>query len=105
MVNNAATEVPGDIELCLVDHFRLTQDVNLNGMIAVTKAVLPMIRKTKGMSVAYYFGIQALGGGLRGGLGTKLALNSSLRTVTTGISPVTYVFSYKTSFMQKSKAG
>lgn len=48
VVNNAGIEVPGDIELCLVDHFRFCQEVNLNGMIAVTKAVLPMIRRSKG---------------------------------------------------------
>ncbi|CAC5380366.1 E1.1.1.30 [Mytilus coruscus] len=51
IINNAGFGIPGDIEFCLLDHYRKCQEVNLNGQIAIVKAFLPMIRKSKGRIV------------------------------------------------------
>ncbi|XP_071155929.1 D-beta-hydroxybutyrate dehydrogenase, mitochondrial-like [Mytilus edulis] len=51
VINNAGFGIPGDIEFCLLDHYRKCQEVNLNGQIAIVKAFLPMIRKSKGRIV------------------------------------------------------
>ncbi|XP_052094556.1 D-beta-hydroxybutyrate dehydrogenase, mitochondrial-like [Mytilus californianus] len=51
IINNAGFGIPGDIEFVLLDHYRKCQEVNLNGQIAIVKAFLPMIRKSKGRIV------------------------------------------------------
>ena len=49
MVNNAAIQRVGDIELTSLELMKRVADVNFYGMVRVTKAFLPMIRKSKGM--------------------------------------------------------
>ncbi|KAK3085417.1 hypothetical protein FSP39_002989 [Pinctada imbricata] len=48
VVNNAGIGHSADIELCSMDIYHRVAAVNLFGMIRVTKALLPMIRKSKG---------------------------------------------------------
>ncbi|XP_061177363.1 D-beta-hydroxybutyrate dehydrogenase, mitochondrial-like [Saccostrea echinata] len=51
VVNNAGIDCWGDIEFCTMDMYRRIAEVNLFGMINVTKIFLPMIRKSKGRIV------------------------------------------------------
>ncbi|XP_033733592.1 D-beta-hydroxybutyrate dehydrogenase, mitochondrial-like [Pecten maximus] len=51
IVNNAAINSPGEVELATVDQYRKCAEVNLYGMIRVIKTFLPMIRKSKGRIV------------------------------------------------------
>lgn len=48
LVNNAGIDCFGDIEFCPMELYRRVADVNLFGMVHVTKTFLPMIRKSKG---------------------------------------------------------
>ncbi len=48
VVNNAAQNIIGDIELTTMEQYSRLAEVNLTGAIRVTKAFLPMIRKSKG---------------------------------------------------------
>lgn len=48
LVNNAGIDCFGDIEFCPMEFYRRVADVNLFGMVHVTKTFLPMIRKSKG---------------------------------------------------------
>ncbi|XP_052069777.1 D-beta-hydroxybutyrate dehydrogenase, mitochondrial-like isoform X2 [Mytilus californianus] len=48
LVNNAGLNVLGDIELCTMEMFYKISEVNMYGMVRVTKAFLPLIRKSKG---------------------------------------------------------
>ena len=79
LVNNAGTAVPGPLETLPLEDFRRQIDVNLTGQLAVTQAVLPLLRPARGRIVfissiggrmalpfngAYHaskFGIEALG--------------------------------------------
>lgn len=47
-MNNAGIDYLADIELCSMEIYHKVAEVNLFGMIRVTKAFLPIIRKTKG---------------------------------------------------------
>lgn len=49
LVNNAGIDCLGDIEFCPMEFYRRVADVNLFGMVHVTKTFLPMIRKSKGI--------------------------------------------------------
>ncbi|XP_033735850.1 D-beta-hydroxybutyrate dehydrogenase, mitochondrial-like isoform X2 [Pecten maximus] len=51
IVNNAGMYFPGDVELATVDQYKKCAEVNLYGMIRVTKAFLPLIRKSRGRIV------------------------------------------------------
>jgi NAD(P)-dependent dehydrogenase (short-subunit alcohol dehydrogenase family) len=51
VVNNAGIDLYGDIELLTMAMYRRVADVNLFGMIEVTKTFLPLIRKSKGIRV------------------------------------------------------
>ncbi|XP_033735487.1 D-beta-hydroxybutyrate dehydrogenase, mitochondrial-like [Pecten maximus] len=51
VVNNAGFNIYGDVELVTIDQYKKCMDVNLYGMIRVTKACLPLIRKCKGRVV------------------------------------------------------
>ncbi|XP_061181383.1 D-beta-hydroxybutyrate dehydrogenase, mitochondrial-like [Saccostrea echinata] len=51
IVNNAGIDLYGDVELLTMDLYRRVMDVNLFGMINVTKIFLPLIRKSKGRVV------------------------------------------------------
>ena len=48
VVNNAAINVMGDVELVSMDMYKQVGDVNLYGVVRVTKAFAPLIRKYKG---------------------------------------------------------
>ncbi|HEV7562772.1 MAG TPA: SDR family oxidoreductase [Solirubrobacterales bacterium] len=79
LVNNAGVAIPSPLETIPIDDFRHQIDVNLNGQVAVTQAMLPSIRRGKGrvvflssiggrvafpMTGAYHaakFGIEAVG--------------------------------------------
>ncbi|CAC5380361.1 E1.1.1.30 [Mytilus coruscus] len=67
IINNAGFGIPGDIEFVLLYHYRKCQEVNLNGQIAIVKAFLPMIRKSKGFSnyVITKHGVETLTDSLR----------------------------------------
>ena len=49
MVNNAAINAMGDVELMSLEKYKEVADVNLYGMVRVTKAFAPLIRKYRGM--------------------------------------------------------
>ena len=48
MVNNAAVNFVGALEFCTMDMYKMIAEVNQFGVIRVTKAFLPQIRKSKG---------------------------------------------------------
>lgn len=48
LINNAGIAVSGPIETVLMSEFRKQMEVNYFGLIAMTQAYLPLIRKTKG---------------------------------------------------------
>lgn len=59
VVNNAGVSVPSaPCDWLTIDDYKYMLDVNLNGVIAVTLSVLPMIKKAKGrvVNVASVFG-------------------------------------------------
>ncbi|XP_060070619.1 D-beta-hydroxybutyrate dehydrogenase, mitochondrial-like [Ylistrum balloti] len=51
VVNNAGFNIYGDVELVTINQYKKCMDVNLYGMIRVTKACLPLVRKCKGRVV------------------------------------------------------
>jgi NAD(P)-dependent dehydrogenase (short-subunit alcohol dehydrogenase family) len=51
LVNNAGVSLPSPLETMPLDDFRRQIDVNLTGQVAVTQAVLPMIRGARGRIV------------------------------------------------------
>ncbi|XP_069118570.1 D-beta-hydroxybutyrate dehydrogenase, mitochondrial-like isoform X1 [Argopecten irradians] len=51
VVNNAGFNIYGDVEFVSIDQYKKCMDVNLYGMIRVTKSCLPLIRKCKGRVV------------------------------------------------------
>ncbi|KAK3580401.1 hypothetical protein CHS0354_001521 [Potamilus streckersoni] len=51
LVNNAGIYAHGEVELSIIDAFKKCAEVNLYGLIRVTKAFLPLIRKSKGRIV------------------------------------------------------
>ncbi|KAH3869724.1 D-beta-hydroxybutyrate dehydrogenase, mitochondrial-like isoform X2 [Dreissena polymorpha] len=48
VVNNAAINYLCDIEFCSLDLMRRVEDVNYYGMVRITKAFIPLLRKSKG---------------------------------------------------------
>jgi NAD(P)-dependent dehydrogenase (short-subunit alcohol dehydrogenase family) len=58
LVNNAGVAVPGPLEYVDIDGLRAQLEVNLVGQLAVTQAVLPMLRAAKGRIV----NISSIGG-------------------------------------------
>jgi NAD(P)-dependent dehydrogenase (short-subunit alcohol dehydrogenase family) len=60
LVNNAGIAVPGPLEAVPIDAFRKQFEVNVIGVVAVTQAFLPLIRKARGRLV----NISSLNGGL-----------------------------------------
>ncbi|XP_069987643.1 D-beta-hydroxybutyrate dehydrogenase, mitochondrial [Penaeus vannamei] len=48
LVNNAGWATYGELEWVAMDTFRRITDINVFGLLAVTKAFLPMIRRSKG---------------------------------------------------------
>lgn len=51
LVNNAGIDSFGDVEFCTMDMYRRVAEVNLFGMVHVTKALLPLLRHSKGRIV------------------------------------------------------
>ncbi|KAL3873538.1 hypothetical protein ACJMK2_036638 [Sinanodonta woodiana] len=51
VVNNAGIYMHGEVELSSIDAFKKCAEVNLYGLIRVTKAFLPLVRKSKGRIV------------------------------------------------------
>jgi len=51
LVNNAGIGVFGPLELITIEQFRRQLDVNVTGQLAVTQAVLPMLRRARGRVV------------------------------------------------------
>ncbi|ESO99547.1 hypothetical protein LOTGIDRAFT_65444, partial [Lottia gigantea] len=51
VVNNAGINFLGDIELCTMKQYLDTSNVNMYGMVRVTKAFLPLLRKKSGRIV------------------------------------------------------
>jgi NAD(P)-dependent dehydrogenase (short-subunit alcohol dehydrogenase family) len=51
LVNNAGVAIPSPLETMPIDEFRRQIDVNLNGQVAVTQAMLPSIRRASGRVV------------------------------------------------------
>jgi NAD(P)-dependent dehydrogenase (short-subunit alcohol dehydrogenase family) len=51
LVNNAGIVVPGPIELVPLEDFRRQLEVNVVGQMAVTQAMLPLLRKARGRIV------------------------------------------------------
>lgn len=66
VVNNAGVSVPSaPCDWLTIDDYKSMLDVNLNGVIAVTLSVLPLIKKARGrvVNVASVFGrISVMGG-------------------------------------------
>jgi NAD(P)-dependent dehydrogenase (short-subunit alcohol dehydrogenase family) len=48
LVNNAGIAVPGPLEFIPLDEFRRQFEVNVFGVVAVTQAMLPLLRKKRG---------------------------------------------------------
>ncbi|XP_070567761.1 D-beta-hydroxybutyrate dehydrogenase, mitochondrial-like [Ptychodera flava] len=61
VVNNAGVSSFGEVEWCTMDKYKFIYDVNVHGMIRVTKAVLPLIRKAKGRVINMASGISRHG--------------------------------------------
>ena len=47
-MNNAGIQVVGEVEFCTMDIYHKVAEVNMFGMVRMTKAFLPLIRKNKG---------------------------------------------------------
>ena len=96
LVNNAGTAIAGPIELLPVDQWRAQIEVNLIGQIAVTRALLPALRRARGRVVF----VSSIGGLVRPTLtslitqatareeqGVVLGLTQSLNSVSMIIAP------------------
>ena len=64
VVNNAGVGFPGLIEWETVEGMKRTVDINLWGMVSITKAFLPLLKRTKGrvVNVASSWGRVAIPG-------------------------------------------
>jgi NAD(P)-dependent dehydrogenase (short-subunit alcohol dehydrogenase family) len=51
LVNNAGVSIPSPLETMPMEDFRRQVEVNLTGQVAVTQAMLPLIRKARGRIV------------------------------------------------------
>ena len=49
LVNNAAVNFVGDVEFCTMQQYKTVSEVNYFGVVHMTKAFLPQIRKSKGI--------------------------------------------------------
>lgn len=54
VVNNAGVNFLGDLEFATLNMFRNLMEVNLFGMVSVTKAFLHLIRKSKGIILIHW---------------------------------------------------
>ncbi len=51
LVNNAGVAIPGPLETLSIEDFRRQIEINLTGQVAVTQALLPLVRKAHGRVV------------------------------------------------------
>ena len=56
LVNNAGIMTMGEAEFCTMDIFYRTAEVNQFGPVRMTKAFLPLLRKSKGNAI-YFVGV------------------------------------------------
>jgi NAD(P)-dependent dehydrogenase (short-subunit alcohol dehydrogenase family) len=82
LVNNAGIAVPGPLETLPLDDFRRQVDVNLTAQVAVTQAMLPLIRPARGRVVF----IASIGGRI------AFPLNGAYHAAKFGIEAVGDVF-------------
>jgi NAD(P)-dependent dehydrogenase (short-subunit alcohol dehydrogenase family) len=79
LVNNAGIAVPAPLEFMPLDEFRRQMEVNLVGQIAVTQAMLPMLKQAKGRII----NISSVGGRIAGRmLGAYHASNFAVEALT-----------------------
>jgi NAD(P)-dependent dehydrogenase (short-subunit alcohol dehydrogenase family) len=88
LVNNAGIVVPGPLEFLPLDEFRRQLEINLIGQLAVTQAVLPLIRQARGRIV----NISSIGGLIAGPLlgpyhASKFALEALTDTLRLELKP------------------
>ncbi len=57
MVNNAALNFLGEIELTTMEQFERVTRINMMGTVRVTKACLPLLRNSKGTHIYCTYGI------------------------------------------------
>lgn len=82
LVNNAGIGVFGPLELIGIEQFRRQLDVNVTGQLAVTQAVLPMLRRARGRIVM----IGSIGARFTPPfIGPLAASKSTLATLTTAL--------------------
>ena len=82
LVNNAGIGVPGPLETIPMDDFRRQVEVNMIGHLAVTKAVLPLVRRASGRIVF----ISSIGGRI------AFPMNGSYHAAKFGIEAIGDVF-------------
>ncbi len=82
LVNNAGIAVPGPLETLPLDDFRRQVDVNLTAQVAVTQAMLPLVRPARGRVVF----IASIGGRI------AFPLNGAYHAAKFGIEAVGDVF-------------
>jgi NAD(P)-dependent dehydrogenase (short-subunit alcohol dehydrogenase family) len=82
LVNNAGIAVPGPLETLPLDDFRRQVEVNLTAQVAVTQAMLPLIRQARGRVVF----IASIGGRI------AFPLNGAYHAAKFGIEAVGDVF-------------
>jgi NAD(P)-dependent dehydrogenase (short-subunit alcohol dehydrogenase family) len=82
LVNNAGVAIPGPLETLPLQDFRRQVDINLTAQVAVTKAMLPLIRRARGRIVF----ISSIGGRI------AFPLNGAYHAAKFGIEAVGDVF-------------
>jgi NAD(P)-dependent dehydrogenase (short-subunit alcohol dehydrogenase family) len=82
LVNNAGIAIPGPLETLPLEDFRRQVDVNLTAQVAVTKAMLPLIRRARGRVVF----ISSIGGRI------AFPLNGAYHAAKFGVEAVGDVF-------------
>lgn len=88
LVNNAGISVPGPLEFIQLDEFRREIEVNLVGQLALTQAVLELVRKAKGRIVY----ISSVGGRIAGPMlgayhASKFAIEAITDTLRQELAP------------------
>jgi NAD(P)-dependent dehydrogenase (short-subunit alcohol dehydrogenase family) len=82
LVNNAGIAVPGPLETLPLDDFRRQVEVNLTAQVAITQAMLPLIRRARGRVVF----IASIGGRI------AFPLNGAYHAAKFGVEAVGDVF-------------
>jgi NAD(P)-dependent dehydrogenase (short-subunit alcohol dehydrogenase family) len=88
LVNNAGIAVPAPLEFMPLDEFRRQMEVNLVGQIAVTQAMLPLLKQAKGRIV----NISSVGGRIAGQMlgayhASKFAIEALTDTLRQELAP------------------